>query len=300
MVKVTRINLKIAGANRQKLIEFCLLGDEQFIAIGWSGAYETNPSIQNYEEYYYAVKNHYGCKANHVHNVFWNAEEGDLFWTRDLDGAYWICRAIDKAKPRFIPQMYIGAVIPVKAYKYGLEVPGQIKASFNKPQGGVCEDLKDDIIIAFSKKVYNDLSGTETYEFEKIKGSLLDNLPDFDLEELIISYIQLHDNYYLISGSLAKKSTTVKIECEFISRDKTKNKKAVVQVKGGKQKEIDALDFSYFDEKGYIVYLYAPKIKNQDSLNHCIVISREQVLQFYNEYKDILPESITKWEDIMN
>lgn len=302
MEYVGRINLKTSGKNRNELIDFCLNKQQQYIAIGWSGAFETNIEIKTYQDYYKAIKSHYEKKYNfrynHVHNVFYNIKVGDLFWTRDLDGAYWICSVIDNAKPMYIPEMDVGAVVPIKAYKYGLEVPGQIKASFNRPRGGTCEDFRDSSIIEFSKKIYNELSNTRIYDVKRVENNLLDNLPDFDLEELVISYIQLHENYYLLSNSIANKSTTIKIECELICRDKCKLKKAVVQVKGGKEKSINAVDYLEYERNGYIVYFYAPYVENEGILKNSIRISKEDLMAFYKEYKSILPKSITKWENI--
>ena len=54
--RVTRIHLKTSGENREKLIDYCLNGDVQYVAIGWSGAFEANPNIKTYSEYYSAVK----------------------------------------------------------------------------------------------------------------------------------------------------------------------------------------------------------------------------------------------------
>ena len=76
-----------------------------------------------------------------------------------------------------------------------------------------------------------------------MSGSILDNLPDLELEELVIAYLQIKKNFYVLSNSIANKSTTIKIECELIGRDKNNKKKAVVQVKGGKTKSIDALSY---------------------------------------------------------
>ena len=47
-----------------------------------------------------------------------------------------------------------------------------------------------------------------------------------------------------------------------ISRDVDNPRKAVLQVKGKKAKELDALEFNRYVEDGYLVYLYAPKIIN--------------------------------------
>lgn len=51
-------------------------------------------------------------------------------------------------------------------------------------------------------------------------------------------------------------------------------------------------------EDGYEVYLYAPIIENLESQPNCIEITRATLMDFYNEYKCILPESITRWENL--
>lgn len=299
MDHVTRINLKTDCDDRSKLIDFCLNGDKQFLAIGWSYIYEKGKKIKNFEDFYYAVKEDVS-RINHAFNVFRDAVEGDLFWTRDLEGNYWIYRAIEKAQMKYDDSMDIGVVLPIIAYKSGLQIPGQIKASFNRPRGGIAEGLYDEIIIEYSKHIYNVLSGTEKYVCTQLEGSILDNLPDFDLEELVIVYLQIEKNYYVLSNSIANKSTTIKIECELISRDINKKRKAVVQVKGGKTKRIDALDYKPYADDGYEVYLYAPVIENMDLVPNCIKISREDLMSFYKEYKCILPDSITRWENLFS
>ena len=47
-----------------------------------------------------------------------------------------------------------------------------------------------------------------TGAYNHLEGSILDNLPDFDLEELVISYLQIKKNFYVLSNSIANKSTT--------------------------------------------------------------------------------------------
>ena len=298
---VTRIHLKTACNNRKKLIDFCLNGEEKYVAIGWSYVYKNNDKIENYEEYYKVVKNK-SKKINHALNVFKETEKNDLFWTRDLEGNYWICRAEGKAISKNREDIDVGAVVPVEAYKVGLEVPGQIKASFTRPNGGICERIKsdNDIIKEYSKYIFNELSGKELYKYKKENGKFIDNLPDFDLEELVISYIQLEKNYYLLSNSIAKHSTTIKIECEFISRDLNNIRKAIVQVKGGKRSSLNAKEYEQYINEGYIVYLYASEVKDIDKVRNCEEITRNELLLFYEKYKKILPESITKWENMFS
>ena len=298
---VTRINLKTATDQREKLIDLCLHGKNQFLAIGWSSV---NVESGQYADFYNAVKLYVHSQHKRINpalNIFSFAKVNDLFWTRDMNGTYWICRVKDTAKVYLNKKLDIGAVLPVEAYAFGLEVPGQLKASFNRPKGGITEKLKDINIIEYSKFVFNKLSGKNYYDINlSIANDVIANLPAFELEELVISYLQIVKGYYLLSNSIANKSTTVKIECHLISRDVNDVKKAVVQVKGPKAQVLDALDFKDYEDKGSYIYLYAPYIDNLEKMKNAIRISDDELYAFYTEYKTILPESITQFENLFN
>ena len=297
---VARVHLNTDCVDRKALVEFCLCQtDHQYVAIGWSYIYGGN-QIQDYRSYYEAVKKNVK-RLNTALNIFREAKKDDLFWTRDLDGVYWICRAKGGAESYCDVTMDIGARIPVEAYQVGLEVPGRIKASFNRARGGTAERIRDELdgtIVEYSKHIYNVKAGKSVYTVKKLQGSILDNLPALELEELVISYIQLQEGYYVLSNSIANKSTTVKIECEFISRDSDPVRKAVVQVKGG-DALIDAADYVEYVKKKYEVYLYASRIHNLSG-SGCTEITRKTLEDFYKEYKAVLPESITHWEDLFS
>mgnify|MGYP000869091572 FL=1 len=298
---VTRINLKTDTNQREKLIDFCLHDKNQFLAIGWSCV---DFKTDDYSAFYDTVVAYvHGQKRrlNPALNIFKDACVNDLFWTRDLNGVYWICRVTESAKAYLNKDLDIGAVLPVKAYAFGLEVPGQIKASFNRSRGGIVERLKDSTIIEYSKYVYNKLSKKDYYEVNlNIANNIIDNLPAFELEELVISYIQIVEGYYLLSNSIANKSTTVKIECQFISRDINNVKKAVVQVKAKQATALDALSFKAYEDKGYYIYLYAPNIENMEKMKNVIKITPKELQDFYGKYKAILPESITQFENLFD
>lgn len=293
---VARLHLKTNTCHRQEMVDFCLNNSEQYVAIGWSRLSEGITS-DDFREYYNRIKQENG-KANPAINIFRNAKVDDLLWTRDLNGNYWICKVKSPVKVVCDKRMDIGSLIPVEAYNFGMQVPGQIKASFTRINGGTAGYIRDEIIIEYSKLVFNQLSQSNYYQVIPYVGGLLDNLPDFDLEELVISYLQVKENYYVLSNSIAKKSTTIKIECEMMSRDVENPRKAVVQVKGKKARELDALDFKQYVEEGYIVYLHAPKISNLDQLKNVVRIYDSTLLDFYEKNKPILPVSITQWEEL--
>lgn len=298
---VTRINLKTDTNQREKLINFCLHDKNQFLAIGWSCVDFKTDDYSAFYDTVVAYVHEQKRRLNTALNIFKDACVNDLFWTRDLDGVYWICRVTEPAKAYLNKDLDIGAVLPVKAYAFGLEVPGQIKASFNRSRGGIVERLKDSTIIEYSKYVYNKLSKKDYYEVNlNIANNIIDNLPAFELEELVISYIQIVEGYYLLSNSIANKSTTVKIECQFISRDINNVKKAVVQVKAKQATALDALSFKAYEDKGYYIYLYAPTIENVEKMKNVIKITPKELQDFYVKYKAILPESITQFENLFD
>ena len=293
---VTRIHLKRDDNIRKELIDFCLNNSEQYVAIGWSWLSE-DIKLDDFLEYYNRIKKHNG-KANPAINIFRDAKIDYLFWTRDLSGNYWICKVKSPAIVVCDTHLDIGSVIPVDAFNVGMQGPGQIKSSFNRPLSGTVERIRDKSIIEYSKLIFNKFSKKSYFEVTTYSGGLLDNLPEFDLEELVISYLQIKENYYVLSNSIAKKSTTIKIECEMISREIDNPRKAVVQVKGKKAKELDALEFKQYVDEGYLVYLYAPKVINLDKIENVVRIGDDDLLDFYEKYKLILPASIAQWEDL--
>lgn len=293
---VARIHLKRDDNIRKELIDFCLNNSEQYVAIGWSWL-SKDIKLDDFQEFYNRIKKKNG-KAHPAINVFRDAKIDDLFWTRDLSGNYWICKVKSSAIVVCDTHLDIGSVIPVDAFNVGMQVPGQIKSSFNRPLGGTIEKIRDKSIIEYSKLIFNKFSKKNYFEVTTYSGGLLDNLPEFDLEELVISYLQIKENYYVLSNSIAKKSTTIKIECEMISRDINNPRKAVVQVKGKKANGLDALEFKQYVDDGYLVYLYAPKIINLDQIENVIQVEDSDLLAFYEENESILPASITQWEDL--
>ena len=293
---VARIHLKRDDNIRKELIDFCLNNSEQYVAIGWSWL-SKDIKLDDFQEFYNRIKKKNG-KAHPAINVFRDAKIDDLFWTRDLSGNYWICKVKSSAIVVCDTHLDIGSVIPVDAFNVGMQVPGQIKSSFNRPLGGTIEKIRDKSIIEYSKLIFNKFSKKNYFEVTTYSGGLLDNLPEFDLEELVISYLQIKENYYVLSNSIANKSTTIKIECEMLSRDIRNPRKAVVQVKGKKARELDALEFKQYVDDGYLVYLYAPKIINLDQIENVIQVEGSDLLAFYEENKLIIPRSITQWEDL--
>ena len=177
---VARIHLKRNDNIRQELIDFCLNNSEQYLALGWSRL-SRDIREDDFNEYYGRIKKERG-RANPAINVFKDAQIDDLFWTRDLSGNYWICRAKSSAKVVCDTKLDIGSIISVEAYNVGMQVPGQIKSSFNRPRGGTVEKIRDKSIIEYSKLLFNKFSNKNYFEITPYRGGLLENLPELHFQ----------------------------------------------------------------------------------------------------------------------
>ena len=152
MEYVARIHLKTgeseeaANKNRAKVIDYCLSNkDNQYLVIGWSYIYENNKNIKNFKDFYEAVAedtHKRSKKIDSAFNLFWYAKKDDLFWTRDLEGYYWICKAKGEAQIHYNKVLDIGAQIPVEAYKYGLEEFPGIPQEFAGNAGSYTEAIR--------------------------------------------------------------------------------------------------------------------------------------------------------------
>lgn len=112
----------------------------------------------------------------------------------------------------------------------------------------------------------------------------------------MIAYLQIKENYYVLSNSIANKSTTIGIECEMISSDIYNPSRVVVQVKAIEGK-INLDEYIEYSNDGYKVYFYdGGRDAKSDEEKHFFWISKSDLESFYNEYRNILPSLITRWE----
>lgn len=314
---VARIHLKPGETKEQAqqvrpdVLRYCLSNPkEQYLVIGWSCVHTPDNCFTGFEDFYDAARKQGEAEAtkkkkkyriDSALNLFLEAGQNDLFWTRDSSGFYWICRAKGAAEPYCIKDYDIGARLPVYAFRYGTDVPGQIKAMFTRARGGIVERNREKIMIEFSKHAYNVASKSHFYTVDKSSQGqdVIDRLPDFDLEELVISYIQVRYNMYVLSNSIANKSTTPLIECILHSRELGNSQRAVVQVKG-KDGIINVKDYDGFLSSGFTVFLFSSSKNYDNEIEHESIhyIERRDLLSFYAEYRNNLPESIIRWEDL--
>lgn len=302
-MSIYKLNLKTAvngSKTRDDLIHECL-EEKKFLAIGWSYLYN-DASVNNYynisipngiAEYKQAILEENNQRCPRSVSTFLTVQKNDLIWTRDLNGIYYLCRALDTPTTYCDKELDIGCVINAEILPIGSNAPGKVIRSFSVP--GTIQHMHNDSIEEYSQALYNKITATSLYQLGTKCFNFFDLISPMDLEELVLIYLQIEKNYYLSKNSIANNSTTIKIEAELFSR--TSQESAVVQVKSGK---------AWTDPKSFIDYvsLYRKKVylffenENYTQLPTGVIgIAKDELIKFVQTKKMILPPMI---RDIAN
>ena len=180
------------------VVSFCL--DNNVLAYGWSGLYNNNKgiNIESTLDLLEASKSNKG-KPNKVLKQFLNLKQNDLVWIKDLYGIFYICRVLEAPKCNCIENLDISSTVSVELHKVGTSIPGAIFHRFYRKNSPTIERINDDEMVLYSQSVFNTLSTLYRYEIkENVQLNLWKLLNGFDLEELVLDYIQLKYDYYPI------------------------------------------------------------------------------------------------------
>ena len=299
---------------REKLFEYCI--SNGVLGFGWCFLYsqygddakkpEGEYKIESIDDFIEAARDYYINREkkktlNHSFDCFKGLEVDDLVWTRDPKGLYYLCRIIEKPKSFFDMELDIGAVVKADFVKIDTSVPGVIVHRFSTSRSPTIQRIANeyrDNMLNYSKSLYNEKTGTAYYKVNKVKYDLFSLLSGFDLEELVIDYLQIKYDYYLSKNSIAFRDTTVSIECELFSK-KPGECPIVVQVKGGKEGSPEITQgLQSFVNNGKKVFLFFTN-ENYGVLPYGFTsISKSELYNFAVQQKDMLPESIREWIDL--
>ena len=281
---------------RQNLISYCL--ENHVLALGWSFLYEAkyNYNIRTIQDLVTAAHLYYGADKKPV-STFAKLVPGDLIWTRDLDGFYYICKVLEHPSAVYDDSLDIGAIIKVDIHKVGISVPGTIVHRFSTPRSPTIQRIvTPEYITHYSEELYAHLCG-EPIAHIPIQYDLFQLLDGFDLEELVIDYLQITRNYYLSKNSVAKNDSTIKIECELYPRNPLSgNPCAVLQVKGGNYGSPDLVQkYRVYAKSGKAVFLFFSNENYGEPVEGIEYIFREDLLSFAKTYRNVLPPAVTHW-----
>ena len=292
MTTIWRLNIKTAANKGVNPRKFCL--DKNILGIGWriskSGVTSWNDYISEASDKYKKYGRKFSAAINAIKH---RMKIGDLCWTRDHDGIYYIGRingdwsyvddfdhlAADVVNIRSCSWHKVGTVDVV---------PGKIVNSYIS--GSTVQQVCGGDIKNYSQYLINKLSGNKLYLTEKSTNNIINLISSEDCEDLVALYMQKECGYICIPSS-CKSDTAV---YEYVMKHHISGEKAVAQVKHG---DID-LNRDNYSSIGCKVFLFTTRGKYIGNENKNIIcLNPDDMIDFAKKNYPILPDRIQHWLD---
>ena len=291
MNQVWRLNIKPDADEEIDPRLFCI--NQGILGIGWSVGSTTGLGSA---EYIRRGKKKYLQKGDKgwwpaVNAIINRMEIGDLCWTRDRFGIYYLGRLISDWRYAATSAHLSADVVNIRDcewYKIGTadHVPGKVLSSFIPAR--TVQRIWSDTIAIYSKHLFNVRSNRNQYTDIRIQDpDLFSLLSAFDCEDLLGLYLQ--DKGVVIYPSSCKVDT---MGYEFVGRNITSQRKIVAQVKTG-MTPIVLNDYRYRNIDTYLFAVSEHYIGRKTNNQYCI--SRDEMEHFIYKNKELLPDSIQEW-----
>jgi hypothetical protein len=217
-------------------------------------------------------------------------EIGDLVWSRNWDGVYFLGRVHGQWQYSNDPAHRSADIVNFrrcKWYRAGLvdDVPGAVRNSFSR--GRTLQRVEDEAAAAYSKRLLNRLSRRNYFREAPPSEDFFGLLSPGAAEDLVGLYLQSR-GYSMVPSSCHR--TTAKYE--FVLRHRRTGEIASLQVKTGRA----PLCRDDFAELPGRVFLFAA---SQDyrgrRRSNVSCISSSQLRLFARRNRHLLPRTITTW-----
>lgn len=276
----------------QTTFDYCLRNG--FLGVGWRTNSQCN--TKNWDEYF--------NEASKIHKdlsickyIKKEVSEGDLVWTRDAEGQYYLARITSgweywtspKAKELDID---IANIFRCVLQKVDIDaVPGKIVACFRAKKS--IQKVADNKAREYSKHLWNRLLNEQVYQIDKSAFSdIFMMLDDEETEDLIFLYLQ-SQGWYVLPNS--RKRDTMSFE--YLAVNPLNGEKALAQVKTGEV----ALNRDNYVRYPHKVFLFQSNERyTGDGGGNVLCVSREEVLKFMYKSLTWLPKSFQIKVDLVN
>lgn len=292
-----RLNLKTDAQKGFDPRKFCL--ERCLVGIGWPVEDNNGNPPRDFDHYLRLGETKY---ADNAYDSWWRAvnaignrmQDGDLCWTRDRSGIYYLGR-ID-GRWRYLhgdeaDNFDVHCVRSCKWVYVGLldAVPGAVERSFGF--GRTVQSVNDETAQAYSHHVYDQMTGKSGVP-QKAHSDIFALLSPLDHEDLASLYLQTQ-GYVVIPSTI--KSTTAAYE--WVMYHQQTGEKAVLQVKSG-DAGIDLAQLADIPARVFVVSgegtVAGPIPDNVTQ------IPRKVLLQFAQKQRTLLPDRIRRYLDWAN
>jgi hypothetical protein len=226
-----------------------------------------------------------------------DAEDGDLVWTRDRLGAYWLCRItgpwrFDVSKEA--TEWDLNNVRPCEWIDTSMrdyEVPGGVVRSF-VGAGSSFRRVGGEEACEMSRLIYRDESGSDSAPVRMSPEEVIHGLLDpTDVEDLVLLFLQA-------SGWLLLPSTrmhdTPLYEAAFLHRDG--GRLAVVSVKSGSSAYVPVAELAAANQTAEI-YVFSTHGRYTEPPGEFGVreIELRQLVDFMGAHPELMPPRVGRW-----
>jgi hypothetical protein len=272
--------------------DYCLKNG--ILGVGWRT--NSNKNTKNWDEYFNeASQIHDNLQICKYINKWVN--EGDLVWTRDAAGQYYLARVTSgweywtsqEANDLDIDVANIFRVV-FKSVEIDA-VPGKIVACFRATRS--IQEVADKKAREYSKHLWNTLSKEKVYQIDKSEFSdIFMMLDDEETEDLVFLYLQ-SQGWYVLPNS--RKGDTMSFE--YLAVNPKTGEKALSQVKTG-QVTINKDDYVNYPQK--IFLFQSNELYTGVGAQNVICISRDELLELLNKSLGWLPKSFQRKVELVN
>lgn len=285
---VFRIHIRPQGgtASMSESFDYCL--KNEVLGVGWQ--IHSTRSPESWEAYLKEAEQIHENLQGPKYIKTW-VSEGDLVWTRDPEGKYYLTRVKSGWEYWMGPEAVekdidIANIFRVEFVPVSLDaVPGKIVACFRPAR--TMQEVGSGPAIEYTKFLWNKLSGRNDYEVNReVASDIFEFLDDEETEDIVFLYMQTK-GWFIVPNS-RKKDT---MSYEFYAVNPKTAERAVSQVKTGAV-QLDRDDYAEVRET---VFLFQSQEKYTGSSHknvHCL--SRSELLDFMNRSYEWLPSSLQR------
>ena len=302
MAELWRLHLRPKCKDAKDVVRYCL--KEGILGLGWRGPDKAKG--KRGEEYMEMHNRHY--KKNYPQDYpkgvasvrdFMKVKEKDLIWARDAKGGYLLGRVKNMPYPRWdrdakkhdMHHVVLAHIVGGQSGSEAIfdhEVPGLIKARFSR--GPTIWRIKDCHARNYSCWLFAKKIGSDDVP-PRPEGCFIDLLDSYDLEDLVVLYLQEDQNWRVVLSSHAR--STPRYEVTLVN---CKSQSAGVQVKH-KGQDICASSYEQ-DTQVNQVFLFAASGNYGSNIPENVTIIRpDELVDFARQNLSLLPESIKYWWD---
>lgn len=298
---VFRLHIRPKGGLADPAFSFAYCLEKGVLGVGWQVPISDDARLSWAEYLRLAAQEHGAANLSRVRYLHDNIKRGDLIWTRDAGGRYYLAKVVGppdqlceansaweyfdtpRGRDADIVNVVRCRILPVPQAD---DIPGKIVACF-RPSRAI-QAVADENALIYSRMLWNELAGAMEHSIPvNPQLNLFSFLDSETTEDVIFIYLQYQD-WIVIPNS--RRADTMRYEFVAVHRDTYE--RAVVQVKTGST-PLALNEWGGFRER---VFLFQSNgIYTGVSTPNVHPLAPATIQAFLSEHCQMMPRSVQRW-----